>query len=162
MWPALFLSERNQAARSNCSSSPQALTYSHATVPHIVALLGLSFNAAKIGIFPLSSKFWAIFLFFCPQRRIIPKFFVLLQVLSAQGGRDVLWGFCPPGNGGTKGGDGADRVGYYFVEKRHCTLCFWLLERRKLKIWVHFKKWRYVLLSLKMLESGIFFVPLHL
>jgi len=27
---------------------------------------------------------------------------------------------------------------------------------------VHFKKWRYVLLSLKMLVSGIFFVPLHL
>ncbi|MBR1411812.1 MAG: hypothetical protein IJ577_01655, partial [Prevotella sp.] len=45
----------NQAARSNCSSS---LRYrSHATVPHIVALLGFSFHAAKIGIFPLSSKF---------------------------------------------------------------------------------------------------------
>jgi hypothetical protein len=35
------------------------LTCSHATVPHIVALPGLSFHTAKIDIFPLSSKFFS-------------------------------------------------------------------------------------------------------
>jgi len=66
----LYLSEGNQAARSNCSSS---LRYrSHATVPHIVALLGFSFHAAKIGIFPLSSKFFAEF---SPPEHFIFKVF---------------------------------------------------------------------------------------
>ena len=37
-----------------------------------------------------------------------------------------------------------------------------LREGTKVHIGVHFKKWHYVLLSLKMLESVIFFVPLHL
>ena len=39
------LSERNQAARSNRSSS--LCFHSHATVPHIVALLGFSFSRCK-------------------------------------------------------------------------------------------------------------------
>jgi hypothetical protein len=43
------LSEGNQAARSNCSSSPQALTCSHATVPHIVALLGFHLPPSHLG-----------------------------------------------------------------------------------------------------------------
>ena len=54
-WPALYLSERNQAARSNCSSS--LCCHSHATVPHIVALLGFSFYVANIRILKWISKF---------------------------------------------------------------------------------------------------------
>ena len=55
-WPALYLSEGNQAARSNCSSSLSVLPSSHATVPHIVALLGFSFHAAKIRISEQTTK----------------------------------------------------------------------------------------------------------
>ena len=53
--PAVFLSEGNQAARSNCSSS--LCFHSHATVPHIVALLGFSFHVAKIESIFVNSKF---------------------------------------------------------------------------------------------------------
>ena len=50
----LYASEGNQAARSNCSSSLHCC--SHATVPHIVALLGFSFHAANISTFSDNSK----------------------------------------------------------------------------------------------------------
>ena len=53
------MSEGNQAARSNCSSSPQVVPCSHATVPHIVALLGFSFHAAKIRTIFVTCKFWS-------------------------------------------------------------------------------------------------------
>ena len=69
-WPALYLGEGNQAARSNCSSSPQVLPCSHATVPHIVALLGFSFHAAKIGIFRLSSILFATYFHFFALKSI--------------------------------------------------------------------------------------------
>jgi hypothetical protein len=35
--------------------------HADATVPHIVALLGFSFHAAKIGIFSFSSKYFATY-----------------------------------------------------------------------------------------------------
>ena len=54
-WPALYLSERNQAAARTCSlatigTQEGRIAHHHtdATVPHIVALLGFSFHVAKI------------------------------------------------------------------------------------------------------------------
>ena len=61
-------------------------------------------------------KIFSIFHFVsCSFQRLL----LSLQMLSAHRGCDVLkrgWG---------------RRVEHYIVEKRHCTLCFWQLERRK-------------------------------
>jgi hypothetical protein len=44
--------------------------HADATVPHIVALLGFSFHAAKIGSIFVNSKFWSIFLKIFLQNRM--------------------------------------------------------------------------------------------
>jgi hypothetical protein len=58
--------------------------HADATVPHIVALLGFSFHAAKIGIFRLSSKLFAIyFQFFAQKRTTFQSFSYLCNQVSA-------------------------------------------------------------------------------
>ena len=99
-----------------------------------------------IDIFSLSSKFWnkeikkkfiflwwvatkfakgklfPTFFHFFIQKRITFQTFSYLCSCNMLSGHDILWG------------GWSLWVEHYIVEKRHCTLCFWPFEPRKLKL----------------------------
>ena len=79
--------------------------------------------------FSLSLQIFPIFFAIISLKaHFISFIFCTFATASAYCGSDAHWGAR------------SRWVGLYIVEKRHCTLCFWLLERRKLKISIKDKR----------------------